>query len=109
MSAIDQPTGDRCGKWMPRAKDHFGRRFGHRTECRTAAAIADRRERLTERRRGQTLVTPGGQVPMESGVQAKAHSTPTWPRAQPVRYQAGLSAGCSTVLAWPRLPVSSRR
>ena len=31
---------------------------GHRAECRTAAALADRRERVTERRLGQTLVTP---------------------------------------------------
>ena len=30
---------------------------GHGGECRTPAALADRRERLTERRRGQTLVT----------------------------------------------------
>jgi hypothetical protein len=43
---------------MPRAKDYCGRMPGHRAECRTAAALADRRERLTERRRGQTLVTP---------------------------------------------------
>lgn len=43
---------------MPRAKDYCGRMPGHQAECRTAAALADRRERLTERRRGQTLVTP---------------------------------------------------
>lgn len=58
MSAMAQPTGERCGKWMPRAKDYCARRPGHQAECRTAAALAERRERLTERRRGQTLVTP---------------------------------------------------
>ena len=58
MSGSDQPAGDRCGKWMPRAKDYCGRSPDHKAECRTAAALADRRERLTERRRGQTLVTP---------------------------------------------------
>jgi hypothetical protein len=31
---------------------------GHGGECRTPAALADRRARLTERRREQTLVTP---------------------------------------------------
>ncbi len=58
MSVSKQPTGDRCGRWMPRAKDYCGRMPGHQAECRTTAALADRRERLTERRRGQTLVTP---------------------------------------------------
>ena len=58
MSVVHQPTGDRCGKWMPRAKDHCGRMPGHRAECRTSATLAERRERLTERRVGQTLVTP---------------------------------------------------
>ena len=33
-------------------------RCGHRGECRTAAALADRRARLTERRREKTFVTP---------------------------------------------------
>jgi hypothetical protein len=54
MSGSDQPTGDRCGKWMPRAKQHCGRVPGHKAECRTAGALAERRERLTERRWGQT-------------------------------------------------------
>jgi hypothetical protein len=60
MSVSGQPAGDRCGKWMPRARarDHCGRMPGHRGECRTAAALADRRARLTERRREKTLVTP---------------------------------------------------
>jgi hypothetical protein len=58
MSGSDQPTVGRCGKWMPRAKKYCGRMPGHRAECRTAAAQADRRERVTERRLGQTLVTP---------------------------------------------------
>jgi Recombination endonuclease VII len=58
MSASGQPTGGRCGKWIPRAREYSGRRPGHGGECRTAAAMADRRERLTERRRAKTLVTP---------------------------------------------------
>ena len=31
---------------------------GHGGECRTPAALTDRRKRLTERRREETLVTP---------------------------------------------------
>jgi hypothetical protein len=31
---------------------------GHKAECRTAAALVERRERRTERRWGQTRVTP---------------------------------------------------
>jgi hypothetical protein len=58
MSVSGQPTGGRCGKWMPRARDYCGRMPGHRGECRTVAALADRRARLTERRREKTLVTP---------------------------------------------------
>lgn len=58
MSATSQATGVRCGKWMPRAQEHCARRPGRQAECRTAAALAERRERLTERRVGQTLVTP---------------------------------------------------
>ena len=58
MSAGGQPTGSRCGQWMPRAKDYCGRMPGQAGECRTPAALTDRRERLTERRREKTLVTP---------------------------------------------------
>jgi hypothetical protein len=58
MSASGQPTGDRCSKWMPRAREYCGRMPGHRGECRTAAALAERRAVLTERRREKTLVTP---------------------------------------------------
>jgi len=58
MSVDDQPMGDRCGKRMPRAKAYCGRAPGHAGECRTPAALAERRARLTDRRRGKTLVTP---------------------------------------------------
>jgi hypothetical protein len=58
MSVGGQPTGDRCRKWMPRAKDYCGRIPGHGGECRTPAALADRRAVLTARRRAQTLTTP---------------------------------------------------
>jgi hypothetical protein len=37
---------------MPRAKEHCARKAGHRGECRTATALADHRDRKTERRRG---------------------------------------------------------
>ena len=55
MPASDEPT---CGKWMPRAKANCARRLLHKGECRTAKALADHRQRITERRRGQTLSTP---------------------------------------------------
>jgi hypothetical protein len=58
MSVSNQPIGDRCGKWMARAKAYCGRVPGHAGECRTPAALAERRARLTDRRRGKTLVTP---------------------------------------------------
>ena len=58
MSVSDQPTGDRCGKWMPRARQYCARTPGHKSDCRTAAALAEYRARLTERRVGQTRVTP---------------------------------------------------
>ena len=50
MSDSNQPT---CGKWMPRKKTHCARRSGHKGDCRTAEALADNRERLTDRRRGK--------------------------------------------------------
>jgi hypothetical protein len=58
MSASGLPVGDRCGTWMSRARSYCGRMPGHGGECRTPAALADRRAVLTERRRGQTLFTP---------------------------------------------------
>lgn len=57
MSA-DSPTpaaGERCGKWMPRKKAWCARKLNHQGECRTAAALAERRQRKTERRRGSAL------------------------------------------------------
>jgi hypothetical protein len=60
MSDSDQGTGgELCGRWMPRKKTTCGRRPGHRGECRTPAALAERRARKTARRVGGTLVTPG--------------------------------------------------
>jgi hypothetical protein len=54
MSATHQPAapGDRCGKWMPRRKTYCARRQGHAGECKSAGALAERRERATGRRRG---------------------------------------------------------
>ena len=43
---------------MPRARQYCARTPGHKSDCRTAAALAEYRERLTERRVGQTRVTP---------------------------------------------------
>ena len=43
----------RCGKWMPRAKEHCARSPRHEGECRTAKALEDHRARKTERRVGQ--------------------------------------------------------
>jgi hypothetical protein len=59
MAASDQSTGDdMCGKWMPRAGTTCARKPKHKGDCRTAQALQERRQRLTARRRGQTLSTP---------------------------------------------------
>jgi hypothetical protein len=57
MSAAGQlrAEGDVCGKWMPRKKAHCGRKPEHRGDCRTAEAVADIRQRKTDRRRGTRL------------------------------------------------------
>jgi hypothetical protein len=47
---------------MPRKKTTCARRPGHRGDCRTAAALADNRQRQTERRRGKTLSTPAARA-----------------------------------------------
>jgi hypothetical protein len=39
-----------CGKWMPRKRTACARRQGHAGECRTAAAMVDRRERKGRQR-----------------------------------------------------------
>lgn len=54
MSATDDPgaAGDRCGKWMPRKRANCARMLGHKSECRSAEALADRRWQKTLRRRG---------------------------------------------------------
>jgi hypothetical protein len=41
---------DVCGKWMPRAKTNCARKPLHQGECRTPEAMADNRQRKTERR-----------------------------------------------------------
>jgi hypothetical protein len=43
----------RCGRWMPRAKEHCARSPLHEGECRTAKALEDHRARKTERQVGQ--------------------------------------------------------
>lgn len=59
MTPSGQTTADEvCGKWMPRAKATCGRTPLHNGDCRTAQALQERRQRITERRRGQTLSTP---------------------------------------------------
>jgi hypothetical protein len=58
MSASAEVTDrELCGHWMPRKETTCARRPGHRGECRTAAALEERRQRKTARRLGQTLVT----------------------------------------------------
>lgn len=49
MPATDKPT---CSRWMPRKRAYCARKPGHKGDCRTAEALADSRERLTDRRRG---------------------------------------------------------
>lgn len=59
MAASDQTIAVKvCGRWMPRAKAPCGRKPQHSGECRTAQALQEHRQRLTARRRGQTLSTP---------------------------------------------------
>jgi hypothetical protein len=64
MSASDEGTGmpaaDRplCGKWMPRAKAHCGRKPLHPGKCITAKALkqqVDNRPRKSTRKRGVRL------------------------------------------------------
>jgi hypothetical protein len=53
----DLSADDQCGKWMKRAKTTCARKPNHLGDCRTERALADKRERLTERRRGKKLRT----------------------------------------------------
>jgi hypothetical protein len=53
MPASSQGTDkDFCGKWMPRKKTTCARKPLHLGECRTAEALADNRQRKTQRRTG---------------------------------------------------------
>jgi Recombination endonuclease VII len=45
-------TEELCGKWMPRKRTPCARKPGHQSECRTAEAMADNRQRTADRRRG---------------------------------------------------------
>jgi hypothetical protein len=49
MPDSEKPT---CSKWMPRKQAYCARKPDHKGDCRTAEALADNRQRLTERRRG---------------------------------------------------------
>ena len=49
MSASDQPTGDLCGKWMPRKMTHCARGAGHPPPCATPEAMERQRQRAGER------------------------------------------------------------
>ena len=73
MSVSGQPTGDRCGKWMPRAKEHCGRMPGHGGECRTTGSPNRPQGTADGAAAGEDTRHPGGQVPLEPGVQAQAH------------------------------------
>jgi hypothetical protein len=57
MSASNQRTDKELrGKWMPRKKTTCARKPLHQGDCRTAEALADNRQRKTERRRGTRAV-----------------------------------------------------
>lgn len=58
-----------CGKWMPRKRTTCGRRSGHLGDCRSVEAMADTRQRKTERRRGTRVNTD----PAVRARWAKAH------------------------------------
>src|SRR3981081_409701 len=49
MSASDQPTGDLCGKWMPRKETNCARGAGHPPPCATPEAMERQRHRVAER------------------------------------------------------------
>lgn len=55
MSASGQPTGDRCGKWMPRKKTYCARGAGHPPPCKTPEAMEIQRQRAAERRPSRTV------------------------------------------------------
>lgn len=48
MSASEKPA---CGRWMPRKRAYCARKLDHKGDCRTAEALADERQRTTERRK----------------------------------------------------------
>jgi hypothetical protein len=96
MSASGQPTGDRCSKWMPRAREYCGRMSGHRGECRTAAALAERRAVLTERRREKTLVTPEARSPWNRAYKLKLMGLTPERFARMLETQGDACAMCRT-------------
>ena len=49
MSASDQPTGDLCGKWMPRKMTQCARGAGHPPPRATPEAMERQRQRAAER------------------------------------------------------------
>jgi hypothetical protein len=63
------PDAELCAKWMPRARATCGRKTLHKGECRTAAALADSRQRKTDRRLG----TRGADAPATRQRWHKAH------------------------------------
>jgi hypothetical protein len=44
-----------CNRWMPRKRTACARRPGHRGDCRTAEAMKDSRQPMTDRRRGTRI------------------------------------------------------
>jgi Recombination endonuclease VII len=61
MSGSDQPTGDLCGKWMPRKMTSCARGAGHPPPCATPEAMARQRQRAAERAPSRA-VTPAAKA-----------------------------------------------
>lgn len=55
-------SGPICGHLMPRSKTICARKPGHAGDHRSARALADHRQRITVRRRKQTLPTPAARA-----------------------------------------------
>ena len=72
---------------------------GHRGECRTAAALADRRARLTERRREKTLDTEEvtGSIPVSPTSLLRSEAGSGDPEPASRSFVNDLSTGSATV------------
>jgi len=95
MSASGQPTGDRCGKWMPRAKDYSADarprvRVPYNGSPGRPQGAADGASAWTDTRH------PGDQVPLEPDVQAQAHGPDPERFSQMLEAQGNACEMCRT-------------